>query len=147
MKTLTNVFEGLRAYGINPLTGEACAFGQRVLCDLTDYGKDIVCDLLGIPRETRFPENWNTGGQHSMMIPRSLLEHDLPIWCLLSNGCHEVVVSRDGITGREADDSDEEWQQYLDALRHFEKSPIRIRGKSGPRQGSRMVHAFTGRSE
>ena len=80
------------------------------------------------------------------MIPRSLLEHDLPIWCLLSNGCAEVVVSRDGICGRDADDSDEDWEQYLQHLARFKKEPRRIRSKSGPRQGTRMVHAFTGRS-
>jgi hypothetical protein len=147
MKMITNSFEGLRRYGINPLTGEACAYGQRVLCDLTDYGKEIVFDLLGIPRDSRLPENWNSGAHHSMMIPRSLLEHDLPIWCLFeAHRCSEVIVSHDGICGRDPDDTDEEWERYYDTLVRFDKNPRRIRSKAGPRQGSRMVHALTGRS-
>ena len=146
MKLMSNPFESLRRYVVNPLTGEACAYGQRVLCDLADYGKDIVFDLLGIPRESRLVANWSTGADDSMMIPRLLLEHDLPIWCSLQNGCHEVVVSRDGICGREAEGPDEDWEQYLQVLADMRKEPRRSRGKSRPRQGSRMVHAFSGRS-
>ncbi len=66
-------YDDLRRYGINSLTGEACPYSQRVLCDLTPRGKKIVFDLLGIPPTIPLSENWNSGSSFSMMIPRSLL--------------------------------------------------------------------------
>jgi hypothetical protein len=32
-------WDDLRKYGINPLTGEACRFGQRILTDLIERGR------------------------------------------------------------------------------------------------------------
>ncbi len=32
----------LRAYGINYLTGEACAVGKRLLCDVNERGRAVV---------------------------------------------------------------------------------------------------------
>jgi hypothetical protein len=110
MKTISNLYDGLRPYGINPLIAEACPYSQRVLCDLTPRGKKIVFDLLGIPPAIPLSENWNSGSSFSMMLPRSLLSHDLPIWCLIDSGCDDIIVSSDGICGRQADDSDEDWE-------------------------------------
>src|SRR5271157_4753075 len=96
-------YNNLREYGINPLTGEACPFGVRILCDLTERGRKIVCDLLGIgyttiPPAGVFSDNWNSGSRYSCMIPRSLFD-DLYVWCLLDGGCPEVMVSSDGTVG------------------------------------------------
>ena len=146
MKTIGNLYDGLRLYGINPLTGEACPFGQRVLCDLTPRGKKIVFDLLGIPPTIPLSENWNSGSSFSMMIPRSLLAHDVPIWCLIVSGCDDIIVSRDGICGREVDDTDEDWANYYQLLVEWDKQPHRVRSTSGPRQGTRMIHAMSGRA-
>ena len=146
MKTISNLYDGLRRYGINPLTGEACPFSQRVLCDLTPRGKKIFFDLLGIPPTIPLSENWNSGSSFSLMIPRSLLAHDLPIWCLIDSGCDDIIVSRDGIFGGDTTDTDEEWEGYYELLVQWEKNPLRVRSTSGPRQGTRMVHAMSGRS-
>ena len=80
------------------------------------------------------------------MIPRSLLAHDLPIWCLIDSGCDDIIVSRDGICGREAHDSDEDWENYFQLLVEWDKQPHRVRSTSGPRQGTRMIHAMSGRA-
>jgi hypothetical protein len=91
-------------------------------------------------------ENWNSESSFSMMIPDSLLAHDLPIWCLIDSGCDDIIVSRDGIRGREADDTDEERENYYQLLVEWNKQPLRVRSTSGPRQGTRMIHAISGRS-
>ena len=48
MKTVT-CFNDLAAYGIEPLTGEACGLGYRILCDVTERGRNVVGKALGIP--------------------------------------------------------------------------------------------------
>jgi hypothetical protein len=146
VKTIGNLYDGLRPYGINPLTGEACPYSQRVLCDLTPRGKKIVFDLLGIPPTIPLSENWNSGSSFSMMLPRSLLSHDLPIWCLIDSGCDDIIVSSDGICGRQAYDTDEDWENYYQLLVQWNKNPFRVRSTSGPRQGTRMIHAMSGRA-
>lgn len=139
-------YDDLRRYGINPLTGEACPYGQRILTDLNDQGKHIVCDLLGIPRLATFSDNWNSGSITSFMLPRSLFEL-LYVWCLISDGSDEIVVSDDGVWGREPGDDEEEWQDYLRHLATYKKNPRRIWPTGGPRRGTRMVHALSDRSE
>ena len=41
MKTISS-WDDLKAYGIDPLTAEACGLGYRLLCDLTAEGKKIL---------------------------------------------------------------------------------------------------------
>jgi hypothetical protein len=144
MKTVG--YDDLRRYGINPLTGEACPYGQRILTDLNDQGKHIVCDLLGIPRLATFSDNWNSGSIASFMLPRSLFEL-LYVWCLISEGSDEIVVSDDGVWGREPGDDEDEWQDYLRHLATYKKNSRRIWPTGGPRRGTRMVHAMSERSE
>jgi hypothetical protein len=72
-------WDDLRRYGINPPTGEACPFGQRILTDLTERGKRIVLDMMGIPSAT-LTTNWNGGAAFSIMIPHDLFEQ-LYVWC------------------------------------------------------------------
>jgi hypothetical protein len=135
----------LRRYGINPLTGEACPFGLRVLTDLTERGRRIVLDMLGTDFIT-LNRNWNSGSEFSVMIPRSLFQ-DVYVWCLISEGIDEIIVSEEGVCGRTAGDSDDDWEGYYKALQHFDKKPRRISPVGGPRRGTRMVHAMTDRSE
>jgi hypothetical protein len=120
MKTVG--YDDLRRYGINPLTGEACPYGQRVLTDLNDRGKHIVCDLLGIPTLATFSDNWNSGSVASFMLPRSLFEL-LYVWCLISDGSDEIVVSDDGVWGREPSDDEAEWQDHLRHLASYKTLP------------------------
>jgi hypothetical protein len=134
----------LRHYGINPLTGEACPFGLRVLTDLTERGRRIVLDMLGA--ECTLARNWNSGSEFSMMIPRSLFQ-DLYVWCLISEGIDEIIISDVGVCGRTASDTDEEWSEFYEHLTHFEEHPRRIWPTGGPRRGTRMIHAMSDRSE
>lgn len=66
-----NALNHLRQFGIDPLTGEADALNFRVLCDLTENGRKIVAQALGI-NENGFPANWNSRGVASCMLSDDL---------------------------------------------------------------------------
>jgi hypothetical protein len=98
----------LQQFGINVLTGEACSYGLRLLCDLTQVGVDLVSSFFGglshSPENERrgypFPQNWNSGAIASVMLPRSILFSELAIFAMFRAGCSLVVVSPGGsITG------------------------------------------------
>lgn len=114
MKSIRD-WNGLAEFGINALTGEADRTGQRILCDLTQPGKEVVCDLLGLPGNIQLTSCWNSG-VGSMMLPYNLFK-DLAAWCLVMRcKCDEVfyIVSMKenitlrpigGVTGRDADET------------------------------------------
>ena len=80
MKVLSN-WRHLEEYGIFMLTGEACAMGMRLLCDLTAEGVDWVSSFLGAGEIDRdqWPDNWNSGEDDNphiasvMLLPNAFL--------------------------------------------------------------------------
>jgi hypothetical protein len=138
-------YSDLRKYGINTLTGEACPYGMRVLCDLTEQGRRIVLDMLGCDLGP-LPRNWNGGSEFSMMIPRCLLQEDLLVWCLMTDRCDEVLISSMGIVGREPCDTDEEWDGRVAFDREHAKNVRLISRTGGPSRGTRMTHSMSGRA-
>jgi hypothetical protein len=46
----------LRSFGINALTGEACAVGKRLLCDVNDQGRKLLCSIFGFAVFVRLRE-------------------------------------------------------------------------------------------
>jgi len=50
----------LQHFGINFLTGEACAVGKRLLCDVNNQGRKLLCSIFGLPSNTTLAENWNS---------------------------------------------------------------------------------------
>lgn len=77
----------LEQFGIRILTGEACAYGMRVLCDLTEEGLRHVENFFSVLCPN---ENWNSSAVKSVLLPRSLFI-DLAAFVLLETGS-EVVV-------------------------------------------------------
>ena len=160
MITLGHDWKQLEEFGIRALTGEADRTGMRILCDLTDYGKDIVCDLLGLPVTASFPPNWNSGANHSVMLPYRLFT-DLCVWCLLvGKRCSQVAVisptnangtlrSISEVIGLERKDVAEtaEWTEHLEWLREagFHVRVIQI-NQGQPGEGTRAEHAMSGRT-
>jgi hypothetical protein len=72
-------------YGINPLTGEACAYGLRLLCDINEDGKKLLEGFLGLI-ELKPPANMNSkvNGEPaigSLVLPRAIFP-DLALYCL-----------------------------------------------------------------
>jgi len=84
----------LEQYGIISLTGEACGTGQRLLCDLTPAGVELIESFL--TTTIKIGNNWNRreGQVASIMMPRCLL-NDLLIYALLREG-YEAVISVTG---------------------------------------------------
>ena len=99
----------LRHYGINFLTGEACAVGKRLLCDVNEQGRKLICSIVGLPINTPFAENWNSqvNGEDSVgsiFLPHHLFAF-LSAMILLQTGCRCAVVLATGeVYGIEPDD-------------------------------------------
>jgi len=108
MRTLRN-WDDLRQYGINFLTGEACAVGKRLLCDVSDQGRRLLCSILGLPQDTKFAENWNSQvngdpAVGSIFLPPQLFAF-VAAMILLQTGCKcAVVVENNTVLGIEPDD-------------------------------------------
>lgn len=139
----------LERLGINLLTGEACAFSQRILCDLNASGVDLVCEWLGM-RDIGLVGNWNSTVNDepaikSIMLDRHMLT-PLLVFAALREGYEHVVLDSDTVLAFNNDDLCQN-----PGLHNYMSDPKRQRWhnprKSGqPRDGTRNVHAFTGRS-
>lgn len=100
MSTLYSV-QDLNKFGIGVLTGEACNYGMRLLCDLTAQGVELVNQCLGID-STAYPNNWNasvdgTPSIASVFLTRNMLQ-DLCVFALLHVEGNDVVLAKAGST-------------------------------------------------
>lgn len=89
MKVISEI-QDLREFGINYLTGEACALSMRGLYDLDDQGIEIVCEALSISREG-LAGGWNSGGA-SIMLSADMVP-TLGVFALRRH-CHTVFSAR-----------------------------------------------------
>lgn len=152
-----NNWNDLQEYGINCLTGEACAYSMRLLCDLSEDGVDLMRILLGLQIARapvdQFNANWNStvGGKPavaSIMLPRGIL-HDLIRFILFSHEKCDYVIEKCGGQGfvgyTEADlvsygkTAHDAAALYKGALWRNPKNPSAL-------QGDRNVHQFSGRT-
>jgi hypothetical protein len=89
----------LAEYGVDPLTGEACGLGYRVLCDVTARGKRALARCLGLP-DISLPPAWNSGTASDphvgsfLMAPETFVP--LAVFCLLEAGFEAVYLSQRG---------------------------------------------------
>jgi hypothetical protein len=83
----------LKKYGIDLLTGEACAIVYRGLFDLTQPGLDLVTRTIGAC-EIKAPSNMNGDGAiASMLLPYSMFEA-LAVMALFEvEHCAQVVIA------------------------------------------------------
>lgn len=76
-----NNWRDLQGYGINALTGEACAYSMRTLCDLNEDGVDLIRDFFGmqIARAPvdQFSANWNSTVDGKPAVASIMLVHEL----------------------------------------------------------------------
>ncbi len=162
MRTI-NCWDDIEQFGIKPLTGEACGYAMRLLCDVTPEGKSLIQSFLGGNVEIKPGSNWNGGSGDnphvgSVLLARSMLT-DLGAFALLKTGTAIVVALHDG-TVCEMDQ--ERFAQYntLDTgayerwLATDQKTPVpemlikrTWRRSSDPGTGDRNTHAFSGRTE
>jgi len=161
----------LDRYGVDLLTGEADALSYRVLCDLTKAGRDLVCEAYGI-RPEGLAENWNHGSDKDPHLASIMLAHDAwrqigPV--ALVKCCHTVFDTDSGTIfglqdGEEFHQAEYEGWGGPGPLKMVTPPKITRDGRtmqwpstcygkpgrfyrfgSGPRVGTRNVHAMSGR--
>ena len=120
MKTIAR-WSDLEAHGIDPLTGEACSLGLRILCDLTQKGKSVVEKCLSVEIRS---ENWNSGSTNdphvaSIMLTTEMLQ-PIAVFALLESGCREVWVTDSAAFGVEPADTEDEVER-LKQVYHFRR--------------------------
>ena len=142
-----NCWDDLRPFGIDLLTGEACGLSYRLLCDVTQKGKQSIQKALGVP-DLGLLDNWNRGDPHDphvgsiMLVPEMFIP--LAIFALLEHGCREVWRTRSGgLVGIESTDDPER----VEAVQRFYTDTdnlVRRYAYAGT-AGDRNRHEMTGR--
>jgi len=142
------VIRGLRdleAFGISPLTGEACALSQRILCDVSEEGRLLLAEYFGFPG-LKLADNMNSQVAEqpaigSVMLTRSSYS-DLASFAFFRDGAHAIVRGQDnsiqGIYDKDL------VQRYAEINADITRNPIQC--SQGPRVGTRNVHQMTGRA-
>lgn len=147
----------LRQFGINPLTGESCAYSMRTLCDVNAEGEALLSDFFGMPEITlAAPWNSQVEGEPSvgsvMLMSRSL--KDIAQFAFFKKSALAVIES--GHTLNPVFDQ-ERLTKYEELLAEDRKEgnslaqdhsilynwPMR---SSAPATGSRVTHAMSGRT-
>ena len=140
----------LKQYGISLLTGEACAYNMRVLCDLSQKGKKLISGYLGLP-DCTFAPNWNSTVDDepavaSIMLPRCVFK-ELNIYILFHVEKSDIAISFEDISFYGLKREDEYYQSYLDlANEHSGIKVYRNPCNTAPSENGRNIHQFTGRT-
>lgn len=136
MKHIRN-WNDLEPYGIDALTGESCAYGYRLLCDVTKAGAELIRDCFGMPDVPQLASPWNSRGIASIMLPHEMFQ-PLAVFALINERCPLILVMEDGVYGQEPDDN-------LEHFNWFIQSGTLIRQVRNP-GFSRHEHAMSGRT-
>ena len=138
-------WDDLSAFGIVPLTGEACGLSYRILCDVTARGKKTLEKALSIA-QLGLRENWNRGNPDAPHVGSVMLAPELlafvGVFALLESGCREVWLTKGrSVIGIEpADEADR-----VESFKRFHADDlVRRFGYSGT-AGDRNQHVMSGR--
>jgi hypothetical protein len=134
------------AAGIKPLTGEACKYSQRLLCDVNADGLVLLAEFLGVPQLTlEDPYNSTVNSKPSVgsiMLARSMWEPLAEFVLAQMNALAILYVENRVSAGLFSQDYVERYA----ALGSPSHDIRRLPGASlAPSVGSRNVHAATGR--
>lgn len=141
----------LTQFGINALTGEACAYSMRTLCDVSDDGRALLQEYFGVG-ELNLAPNWNTmaGDEHaigSIMLASDSLKA-LARFAFFRAGALAVVAYSSSIVGVFEQDRLEQYQDLSVGAAgdnvHIYRNPAAYPGQQ-PVVGSRNMHSATGR--
>lgn len=138
---------GLRQFGINPLTGEACGHSMRILCDLSEKGAEVMRAYYGLPYDAPLAENWNSmvGEEKavaSIMVSRTLIRElavfaifhctdDIAVFENPDSGIHVMGVSQ------------KDYETYGEDVIKSMYAKFRVYRRPG---SARNTHAFTNRT-
>lgn len=144
----------LTRFGVNPLTGEACSYSMRVLCDLSKEGVDFVSTFLGL-RVTSdvFAANWNSTvngnpAVASVMLTRGTLKDLIQFGIFYIEKCDVLITMADSwVVGLKA--TDEYYERYLKLAADDKRYSV-VRNPMShahhPSVAGRNIHSFTGRT-
>jgi hypothetical protein len=146
-------WDDMRAHGVDALTGEACGYAMRLLCDVTEDGRDLIQRFLGGTVAIQPASNWNGGSANdphvgSILLPRSILP-ELAAFTLLYTTSETAIVTFSD--GRVASLDAERFQRYqeLDAERDddskFPRMIDRVWRRPTETSSERNRHAMSGR--
>ena len=144
----------LNQFGIESLTGEACAYSMRMLCDLNQEGVDLICDYFGLASGNALAKNWNSEVDERPAIASIMIENSsfrpLLRFAIFRLG-HDTLVfptehadivfalNRDAPEDRAI--LEQLQNNYIDCIVY--RTAI---NPGQPRVASRNVHAFTERA-
>lgn len=144
-------YRNLSELGINPLTGEACAFAQRILCDLNEQGVDLLSEYWGVKRKA-FNENYNSKVEGMDAIASCMIDRraffQIITFAARRQGYPYIILDHinEQVTVTDEDGMLESFE-LLNSLRDVKEQFHIIRNvRSGvPSVGSRNVHQMSGR--
>jgi hypothetical protein len=130
----------LSDWGIISLTGESDPYAQRILCDLTPQGVEIILSFFGMPRDTKLFRNWNDsyGAVASCLLPYELL---VPLTKFILWDVEKAPAVIDGGSAIWAIDED-----YLERYGRLEIAGLKVCRNNNPTGKERNVHQMTGRT-
>lgn len=151
-KQISLMSDAAKELGVNPLTGEACAYGQRILCDVSERGRDLLGKFLGISTvPLPVEESWNQKvGEDdaigSVMLTVSVLE-ELAVFALFEQGYYAVLFSTRHVVGVDREVLNRHQQEAPEELSKMNpRINLKLVFTSQPSEGDRNVHAATGRA-
>lgn len=142
----------LEPFGVKPLTGEACVFGMRLLCDLNEAGLDLIQRFFGGNVDVKYASNWNTTVNLENAVGSVLLTYtvlaDLAAFALLTPEYPFVLVHQNGVV---VGYSSDEWAQLpRDSqgclLLNYKRTYHQTNPQPGVTTGDRNNHQMSGRA-
>lgn len=137
-------FDDLVEYGFNCLTGEACAYGQRTLFDVSQRGAEMFAKFMGLKAATLYP-NWNSMVDTEPAIGSILMTPatvwDLAVYIMLERRFSVIIPNQPEHHGVYAFDVDS-----IAAMEYYQRAKAQYTVYSHPGSSDRHVHAFTGRT-
>ena len=145
-----NSWSDFKQYGINCLTGESCALGMRLLCDLSEEGRTLMAQFFGLSGVAAFSENWNSKvgeapAVASIMLPRGLFNELARYIAFRVLGHAHVVVMADGTVHSYAAGYMEDNHLTLDEAKKLVGGNWFHNHASAASIDGRNVHAASGR--
>jgi hypothetical protein len=144
-------FFDMGQFGLTGLTGEACAYGMRMLCDVNEEGKALLAEFFGM-HSIALERNWNGFVNEqpaigSIMLPHDIV-HKLAQFAFFRKGALAVVCTNREVNGIF---TEERLKEYKDLIEKYPNSGYSLYrnhaiSSSAPMQGSRNIHAMTGRA-
>lgn len=155
MQQIHSNWRELEKYGIFMLTGEACAYGMRVLCDVNAQGWCLLKNYFGMVASPAFsmestgvcilPEPWNSRGEPigSIMLPRDSFRELAAFILLNEEECSTVFIMKAGNVYGFTEQA--ELEQFHKAWEDNIEWTV-TRSTSGHTVGDREVHIMSGRA-